>query len=498
MPVPSYITDLSQTASSNFPQGSDSPSLLDDVQRAHGSFIARLRDGVGFTNPVTLASAGTVDIGGQNSLSVEISGTTAITSFGVNYNGPRFLRFTGILSLTQSTALNLPTGANITTAAGDTCIAVPNYGASGWNVVSYTRAAGQPILDQNQAAESSIASAATVAIGAASSANILITGTTAITAFDSVQAGIVRHVRFSGSLTLTYNATSLILPGSASIVTAANDCAEFESLGSGNWICRSYQPASGIALASTQLQSIAASVASNALTITSVSTKLDFRSATLANGSPIYGFPVPALTLTVPSGATLGTVASQSARLHVLVAYNAGSPVLCICNGLSIDESSLISPVTISTGATSIGTIYSASTVASNSPWRLIGYIDISEATAGTWATAPTEVQGWGGSLSFGSFGIGQSWQLVTPSRAKGTYYYNTSGKPRSVSIGGNAGAAGGILVLQVNGVTVAQSSSYSAASGTIFLTGIVPPGNNYVVVDGSGTNSINQWSELG
>lgn len=47
MPVPTAITDLSTVAASNYPQGSDSPSTLDDVQRAHGSFIAKLRDLVG-------------------------------------------------------------------------------------------------------------------------------------------------------------------------------------------------------------------------------------------------------------------------------------------------------------------------------------------------------------------------------------------------------------------------------------------------------------------
>jgi len=45
MPLPSTINDLSKTAGSNFPQGTDSPSSLDDTQRAHGSFIAQLRDG---------------------------------------------------------------------------------------------------------------------------------------------------------------------------------------------------------------------------------------------------------------------------------------------------------------------------------------------------------------------------------------------------------------------------------------------------------------------
>lgn len=142
MPVPSAISDLSQTAGSNFPTGSESPITADNYLRTYASFIALLRDGKGFTNPVTLASATTTDIGGQNSQFVEISGTTTITSFGTAYNGPRFLRFTGALTLTHNaTTLNLPGAANITTSAGDTCIAVPNQALNGWNVVSYQYAA---------------------------------------------------------------------------------------------------------------------------------------------------------------------------------------------------------------------------------------------------------------------------------------------------------------------------------------------------------------------
>lgn len=72
-----------------------------------------------------------------------------------------------------------------------------------------------------------------------------ITGTTTITGFGTVAAGVTRKVRFTGALTLTHNGTSLILPGSANITTAANDTAEFESLGSGNWVCLWYKRASG-------------------------------------------------------------------------------------------------------------------------------------------------------------------------------------------------------------------------------------------------------------
>ena len=139
MPVPSAITDLSQTAASNYPSGSDSPTVLDDVQRAQASFIAILRDGKGHSAPVTLASASTTDIGAQNSLFVEITGTTTITSFGSTYNGPRFLRFTGALTLTHGANLYLPGAANIVTVAGDTAIAVPNSGSTGWNVYDYKR-----------------------------------------------------------------------------------------------------------------------------------------------------------------------------------------------------------------------------------------------------------------------------------------------------------------------------------------------------------------------
>ncbi len=93
----------------------------------------------------------------------------------------------------------------------------------------------------NHAAETDVASSGTTNIGAALSNNVRITGTTTITAFDTVSAGIRRNVRFAAALTLTHNGTSLILPGGQNIVTVANDTAEFLSLGSGNWICITYK-----------------------------------------------------------------------------------------------------------------------------------------------------------------------------------------------------------------------------------------------------------------
>lgn len=103
----------------------------------------------------------------------------------------------------------------------------------------------------NEAASVTIASASTVDIGAASANTITISGTTTITSFGTIAAGAIRRVVFSGALTLTHNATSLILPGSANITTAAGDTAEFLSLGSGNWRCIRYSPASGSSVTSS-------------------------------------------------------------------------------------------------------------------------------------------------------------------------------------------------------------------------------------------------------
>lgn len=105
----------------------------------------------------------------------------------------------------------------------------------------------------NEAARVDVASASTCDIGAAASNYVRITGTTTITGLGTVASGTRRHVVFGGALTLTYNATSLILPSAASITTAAGDTATFESEGSGNWRCISYQKADGTAVVATTI-----------------------------------------------------------------------------------------------------------------------------------------------------------------------------------------------------------------------------------------------------
>jgi hypothetical protein len=102
----------------------------------------------------------------------------------------------------------------------------------------------------NEAKGINIASAATTNIATATGNYVVVTGTTTITALGTAQAGSRRIVQFSGILTLTHNATSLILPTAANIITAVGDIAVFISEGSGNWRCAGYTRADGKALVS--------------------------------------------------------------------------------------------------------------------------------------------------------------------------------------------------------------------------------------------------------
>lgn len=96
------------------------------------------------------ASATTTDIGAVNSYNINITGTTAITSLGNTGNQGRYrmLKFAGALTLTyNATSLIVPGAANITTAAGDTALAVKDSTANGyWRIVWYQKASGAALL----------------------------------------------------------------------------------------------------------------------------------------------------------------------------------------------------------------------------------------------------------------------------------------------------------------------------------------------------------------
>jgi len=358
-----------------------------------------------------IASASTVDIGGQLTSFLNVTGTTTITSFGTNYNGPRYLKFAGALTLTHSSSLVLPASTNITTAAGDVAIVMPISG--GWQVAAYQRAAGLPV--------------------------------------------------FPGPLS-TSGITGAAESGAKSSITSLTGLTS---------------PVAEI----RQIQPISASVSANALTISASALSLEFRSATLTSGAVSFVEGTPS-NLVISSGSTLGTVSGQQSRIVVLAINNAGSIELAAVNlsgGNDLSETGLIS-TTAEGGAgaaDSASTVYST-TARTNVSYRVIGYIESTQATAGTWATAPSTIQGAGGQAltAMSSLGYGQTWQTVT--RNAGTNYYNTTGKPITLSLIVTAGST--TVAISVDGVFVAQE--IIAATSVVTLTAIIPPGSVYSITN--------------
>lgn len=127
-------------------------------------------------------------------------------------------------------------------------------------------AANSPVLF-----ETTVASAATTDLASGGSNLVSITGVVTITSFGSNASttNALYFIRFTGALTLTHNATSLILPGAANITTTAGDTAIMKYEGSGNWRCIDYQFTS-------------------APRITTIGTNLSLTSGTLS-AVPAYG-----------------------------------------------------------------------------------------------------------------------------------------------------------------------------------------------------------------
>lgn len=149
--------------------------------------------------------------------------------------------------------------------------------------------------------------------------------------------------------------------------------------------------------------SISTSVSSNALTIalktkagndpsTSEPVQISFRSSTATSGVYTTRLATTATSLVISSGSTLGTVSAVAAILYVYALDNSGTVELAVSSYLFQDNSIQSSTAEGGAGAADAANVLYSTTARSNVPVRLIGMIDITETTAGTWASNATTV----------------------------------------------------------------------------------------------------------
>ena len=257
---------------------------------------------------------------------------------------------------------------------------------------------------------------------------------------------------------------------------------------------------SGVGLGN-KIQPITASVAANALTVTVSPSTLDFRSPTLTSGAVTARTLAAAASVVVPSTATLGTVSGVQSRIVVLLLDNAGTlepAVVNIAGGNDLTETGVISTTAISATATAANVIYST-TARTGVAYRVVGYVESTQATAGTWVST-MNIQGAGGQAlsTMSSLGYGQRWQDVTASRTIGTTYYNATGRPIVVSITTSSGASvNDFWNLTIGGLLLGRKGQAYAASALQSVEFLVPVGASYLLTYGQGGAAPGVWAEL-
>lgn len=433
-----------------------------------------------------VASSATVNLDTATGNFVHITGTTTITAITLAQGAERVVVFDGALTLTNSANLILPRGTNIAVAAGDVAV----FRGEGTGV---TRCVLFEATSKEESAFTTAGSGTAYTVTPKFAVGSYVAGYRITVNFHAA-SGASPTLQISGVAsppTLVKQNADGTFSNIAANNIPANHRADVVLLSATQALVLELPPASR-----TGILSVAASVAANALTLTLNPTSLDFRSTTLTNGVPVTRAVASAISLTVPSGATLGTVNATAARLAIIAIDNAGTVELAVMNlagGGNLDETGLLTTTTISGTATSAGVAYST-TGRTNVAFRVVGFIDITQATAGTWASAPTLVQGIGGQAlaAMSSMGYGQSYQNLSGSRSLSTNYYNITGKPITVIFTGASSAQTGAAY--VNSVQITGSNGRSTYFNGMPLTFVVPPGGVYQV---TGWDSVYFWAEL-
>lgn len=216
--------------------GKNSATAVGGLPTTGGTMTGALNEAKG----ANIASAASVNLTTATGNFINITGTTNITGIILAVGAERTVIFDGILTLTNGASLILPGGFDIITAVGDAMIV---RGESGGitRVINYQPVTG---IIVNQAKGANIASAGTINLNTTTGDYVHVTGAVTITAI-TLNSGRSITVVFDGALTLTHNATTLILPTGANIVTAAGDTMVVRGDGLGNTRVISYNRANG-------------------------------------------------------------------------------------------------------------------------------------------------------------------------------------------------------------------------------------------------------------
>jgi hypothetical protein len=199
-----------------------------------------------------------------------------------------------------------------------------------------------------------------------------------------------------------------------------------------------------------------------------------FRNPTLGTGEFEYVSTASDLTLTISSGSTLGGTNGVQMDIVARVVNDAGTLRLTAENragGMDVSEMGVISTTAEggSGGADSATTIYSGTAVTSKA-YRTAGIIRSTQATAGTWATAPSLIQGVEGQAL-----ISRAGPMTDTTVSIGTTYTSTNKDALYTFVGTGQNGALCQIGITINGVGPKMfAQAYAGASATGYWNGSV------------------------
>lgn len=335
------IRDYEATPSGNqFLSGIDVRETLMRVAATNDAVRQMMADTKELQLRATLASSSTSAIGAANAEVIDFTGSAVVNAFdNVGPGVYRELHITGAPTFKNNVNIIIPGGADIVAGAGD--VLGFRSGAGGvWRLVSYVLATGVALVSPPAASldaaktgtnDSSmmtpakvalvaggpwvdLAAAATLDLGAQSSANIRLTGSgVTVTALGTAPSGLRRKLRLAGTTTFAHGANIVVQAG-ANVTLAADDTALATSLGGGVWFLSDIGRAglaSGAVLRMLSAQFLGTKAFASSTTI-----------SRFAAPAATDGNEIPELTLSI----TLG-LATNKVRVQASVMLSAASPL---------------------------------------------------------------------------------------------------------------------------------------------------------------------------
>lgn len=195
----------------------------------------------------------------------------------------------------------------------------------------------------------------------------------------------------------------------------------------------------------------------------------------LSEGAQLVTFPA---TFTIPAGATMGHSNGVAGWIYIYMSYGDTDADGIVVSSKCIDDGTLVSTTAIGTGSDSAEGIYS-NNVKSNVYLRRIGRLMSTQATAGTYATTPTNVA-LEGYFNLDRSSLNNTVDLANIDTYKGIaatpenpaagyfkHYFKADGNLYKLNSSGTESSVGGGITELTGDVTASGSGSVVAAIGT-------------------------------